>query len=405
MADSHAIKTIRDIDVAGKRVFVRVDFNVPMDKKTGVITDDSRIVGALPTIKFLLEHGARVILASHMGRPKATVVPSLSLKPVAAHLAQKLGKPVAFVDDCIGPKVDAAVAALKDGEVILLENLRFYKEEEANDSAFCQKLARLADIYVNDAFGTAHRAHASTAGMAAFVKGPKVSGFLIERELEFLGSKTEHPVKPFVVILGGAKVSDKIMVIERLLEKADTILIGGAMAYTFALARGGKVGKSLSEPDKVDVAKSLIAKAAAKGVELLFPVDTLVTDVLDFDNKKVGATKIIEGDIADNMEGVDIGPKTVSLYRTKIAAAKTILWNGPMGVFEIKPCDAGTRAIATAVAENTKATSIIGGGDSVTAINQAGLGGKVTFMSTGGGASLEFLEGKELPGVAVLDRK
>jgi phosphoglycerate kinase len=403
-ASQTKIKTIRDIDVAGKRVFVRVDFNVPQDKKTGKITDDTRIVGALPTIKYLQEKGAKVVLASHMGRPKAGPEAKYSLKAVAELLAQKLGKGVAFVEDCVGDRAEAAVAQLKNGDLLMLENVRFYKEEEANDSAFCQKLARLADVYVNDAFGTAHRAHATTAGVAAFIKGPKVSGFLIEKELEYLGSKLDNPVAPFVVIMGGAKVSDKITVLARLMEKANTILIGGGMAYTFALAQGKTVGKSLCEPDKVPLAKEIIAKAQAKGVELLFPIDTLITDKLDFDGKAVGATQISEGNIPEGWEGVDIGPKTVTLYREKIAKAKTILWNGPMGVFEIKPCDAGTRAIATAVADNKGATSIIGGGDSVTAINQAGLGDKVTFMSTGGGASLEFLEGKVLPGVAVLER-
>ena len=345
-----------------------------------------------------------MILASHLGRPKAGPEAKFSLKPVAELLAKKLSLPVVFIDDCVGEKVESAVNALQNGQVMVLENVRFYKEEEANDKEFCKKLARLADVYVNDAFGTAHRAHATTAGMAEFVKGPKVSGFLIEKELEFLGSKTENPVRPFVVILGGAKVSDKITVIERLIEKADTILIGGAMAYTFALANGKKVGTSLSEPDKVEVAKAVMAKAKAKNVELLLPVDTLVTDKLDFDNKAMGATKTVEGDIPDGWDGVDIGPKTVTMYREKISQAKTILWNGPMGVFEIKPADAGTRAVAQAVADNKGATSIIGGGDSVTAINQMGLGDKVSWMSTGGGASLEFLEGKELPGVAVLDR-
>lgn len=397
-------KTIRDIDVKNKRVFVRVDFNVPQDKKTGAITDDTRVVGALPTIQYLIEHGAKVILASHLGRPKAGPEAKFSLRPVAELLAKKLAAPVAFVDDCIGDKVETAVNGLNNGQVLLLENVRFYKEEEANDTEFCKKLARLADVYVNDAFGTAHRAHATTAGMAQFVHGPKVSGFLIEKELEFLGSKTDHPERPFVVILGGAKVSDKITVIERLIEKANTILIGGAMAYTFALARGQKVGTSLCEPDKVDVAKAVMAKAKTKNVELLFPLDTLVTDKFDFDNKTLGATKIVEGDIPDGWDGIDIGPKTVTLYREKIAKAKTILWNGPMGVFEIKPADAGTRGVANAIAENRGAISIIGGGDSVTAINQLGLGDKVTWMSTGGGASLEFLEGKELPGVSVLER-
>lgn len=400
---ANSIKTVRDIDVAGKRVFVRVDFNVPMDKTTGQITDDTRIMGALPTIKLLVEKGARVVLASHLGRPKSGPEARFSLKPVAAALADRLEKPVAFVDDSVGAKVEAAVDALQDGEILLLENMRFYKEETANDAEFCQQLAKLADVYVNDAFGTAHRAHASTAGVAQYIAGPKVSGLLIEKELEYLGSKINEPVAPFVVILGGAKVSDKMGVIERLLEKANTILIGGAMAYTFKLAQGGTVGTSLCEPDKVDLAKSLMEKAAAKGVELMLPVDTLITDKLDFDNKAVGQTQIVEGDIPEGWEGVDIGPKSVSLYNEKLASAKTILWNGPMGVFEIKPCDAGTRAVATAVAANKDATSIIGGGDSVTAINQAGLGGEVSFMSTGGGASLEFLEGKELPGVAVLE--
>ncbi len=400
-----SIQTVRDINVSGKRVFARVDFNVPMDKKTGAITDESRIIGALPTIAHLLAQGGRVILASHLGRPKAGPEAKYSLRPVAAALAKRLGKPVAFVEDCIGPKVEEAVAGLQNGEVLLLENVRFYKEEEANDTGFCQKLAALADVYVNDAFGTAHRAHASTAGVAAFIKGPKVSGLLIEKELKFLGESTENPKRPFVVIMGGAKVSDKIQVLSRLVEKANTILIGGGMAYTFMLALGKKVGSSLCEPDKVGLAKEIMEKAKAKGVELVLPVDTTVTDKLDFENKAVGAVKIVEGDIPESWDGVDIGPKTVTLYREKIAKAGTILWNGPMGVFEIKPCDAGTRAVATAVAQNASAISIIGGGDSVTAINQAGLGEKVTFMSTGGGASLEFLEGKVLPGVAVLDKK
>jgi 3-phosphoglycerate kinase len=397
-------KTVRDIEVAGKRVFVRVGFDVPLNKTTGKVVDATRIVEEIPTLKYLCEKGAKVIVASHLGRPKAGPEAKYSQRPVAEELAARLGRPVAFVDDCIGPKVEAAIAQLRNGDVLMLENLRFYKEEQENTPSFSEKLAKLADIYVDDAFSVAHRAHCSIEGITKFVKGPKVCGFLIEKELKFLGEKTENPERPFVVILGGAKVSDKITVLERLVEKANTILIGGAMAYTFALALGKKVGTSLSEPDKVNVAKEIMDKAKKKGVELLLPVDNMATDKFDFDNKAIGATRIFEGDIADGWDGIDIGPKTVTLYREKITKAKTILWNGPMGVFEIKPADSGTRAIAAAVADNKNATSIIGGGDSVTAINQAGLGGKVSFMSTGGGASLEFLEGKELPGVAVLDR-
>ena len=398
-----SIKTVRDIDVSGKRVFVRVDFNVPVDPN-GTITDDTRIVGALPTIKYLVEQRAKVILASHLGRPKGGPAPEFSLRPVAANLAQKLGQPVTFVEDCVGETAENAVAAMQPGQVLLLENVRFYKQEEKNDPEFSRKLARLADVYVNDAFGTAHRAHSSTAGIADFVAGDKVSGFLIEDELKFLGDKTANPDRPFCVILGGAKVSDKITVIDALLEKADTILIGGAMAYTFALALGRKVGNSLSEPDKVDTARAALEKAKAKGVKFLLPIDNMITDKLDFANKQVGELKAGEGDIPDGWEGVDIGPKTVELFTQEIAAAKTVLWNGPMGVFEIKSCAKGTFAVAKAVAEGS-ATSIIGGGDSVKAINKSGYGSKVTFMSTGGGASLEFLEGKTLPGVNVLDRK
>ncbi len=397
------IKTIKDVNLKGKKVFVRVDFNVPFDNK-GEISDDTRIVAALPTIKHLVDEGAMVVLTSHLGRPKSKADTQFSLAPVAKALSEKLGKPVAFVDDCVGPKVKEACAAMKPGDVVLLENSRFYPEEKKNDPEFAKKLAEDtgAEAYVNDAFGTAHRAHATTAGVAAYLP-IKVAGLLIERELEFLGSKTENPERPFTVILGGAKVSDKITVIDSLLDKCDSMLIGGAMAYTFALAQGRKVGNSLVEADKVDLARAALEKAKAKGVNFLLPVDNVVTDSIDFAGGTVGELKVME-DIEDGWSGVDIGPKTVELYKSEISKSKTILWNGPMGIFEIKACAAGTFAIAEAVAKSD-ATSIVGGGDSVKAVKKSGYAKDVTFISTGGGASLEFLEGKELPGVAVLDRK
>lgn len=395
------IASIQNVSLSGKRVLVRVDFNVPLADQGAGISDDTRIRAALPTINHLIGQGARVILASHLGRPKGKKVAEMSLRPVAADLAKKLGRPVGFVDDCIGPKVEKAVHAMKDGEVLLLENLRFYSEEEKNDPVFAKELARCAEAYVNDAFGTAHRAHASTAGVTEFLS-PCLAGFLMEKELTYLGEKTAAPEKPFVVILGGAKVSDKIAVIDSLLDKADAMLIGGAMAYTFKLALGGKVGDSLSEPDKVDTARAAMEKAKAKGVEFLLPVDNIVARGLDFGGKSVAETKVVEGDIEDGWEGVDIGPASVTQFADTIARAKTILWNGPMGIFEIAACNRGTFAIAEAVAKSD-GISIIGGGDSVKAINQSGFSDSVTFMSTGGGASLEFLEGKTLPGVAALD--
>jgi phosphoglycerate kinase len=411
--------TIKDVDLSGKRVFVRVDYNVPMaESDEGMtINDDTRIRATIPTLDQLVSQGAKIILAAHLGRPKGKKEPSMSLRPVAQKLSDLLGRPVAFVDDCIGQKVSQTVSALKAGDILLLENVRFYSEEEANDNAFAEQLAANADAYVNDAFGAAHRAHASTSGIAQVVSsrgGPCVAGLLMERELTFLGDELENPESPFVVILGGAKVSDKIAVIDRLLEKADSLLIGGAMAYTFKLAKGLSVGKSLVEPDKVNVAKAAMQKATERGVELLLPTDNtvvtpVVTDklnkkgkpILEFQNPRHNT----DPDIPETEEGVDIGEKTAATYSEKITQAKTILWNGPMGIFEDPRFSKGTFAVAEAVANATSqgnAKSIIGGGDSVKALNQSGLGDKVTFMSTGGGASLEFLEGKELPGVAAL---
>ena len=396
------VKTVDDLDLTGKKVFVRVDFNVPLDSD-GSVTDDTRIKAALPTIKKLYEQDAKIILASHLGRPKGERVESMSLAPVAPVLSERLGLPVLFLNDCIGTEVEEAINGLQGGQIVLLENLRFHKGETENDPQFAKELASLADVYVNDAFGTAHRAHASTFGVPDLLP-VKISGYLIAKELEFLGQKTSSPDRPFTVILGGAKVSDKIMVIDALLDKADTIIIGGAMAYTFALANGKKVGDSLSEPDKVELARSALQKAKEKGVRFLLPIDTLGTNSLNFDQKTLGETKVFEGDIEDGWEGVDIGPKTTELYAKEVAGAKTVLWNGPMGVFEIEDSSKGTFAVAQAVADGD-GISIIGGGDSVKAINRSGYSGQVSFMSTGGGASLEFLEGKSLPGVSILDPK
>ena len=395
-----ATKTFNDVNLAGKRVFVRCDFNVPL--KDGVINDDSRIVAALPTIKQLVEQGAKVILASHLGRPKGQKNAAFTLAPVAEELAKQLAQPVTFIEDCIGEDVEAEVAKLGEGEVALLENVRFYQGETDNDPEFAASLAKLADAFVNDAFGTAHRAHASTAGVAKHLS-PCVCGLLIEKELAYLGDKTNSPERPLTVILGGAKVSDKIKVIDTLLEKADTIIIGGGMAYTFKLAMGQTVGDSLSEPDFVPTAKAALEKAKEKGVKFLLPVDNMVVQGLDFGAGTFADSKVVEGSIEGGWEGVDIGPKSIELFSNEVKNAKTVLWNGPMGIFEIDACNKGTFAVAKTIADSD-ACSIIGGGDSVKAIKMAGYGDQVTFMSTGGGASLEFLEGKELPGVTALDQ-
>jgi phosphoglycerate kinase len=414
--------SVTDLDAHGKRVFVRVDYNVPLEEKDGrmLVTDATRIEETLPTLEWLIDKGARIILAAHLGRPKGQREVTLSLRPVAATLADMISRPVAFVDDCIGEKVEKTAGALKAGDILLLENTRFYAEEESNEPAFAEKLARVADLYVNDAFGAAHRAHASTAGIARIIArrgGQCAAGLLMERELKFLGDELESPARPFIVILGGAKVSDKIKVIDRLLEKADTILIGGAMAYTFKLAQGFKVGKSLVEPDKTGVALEALAKSGKRGVKFLLPIDNLVATPVKTDTLNKKGKAIInltqprtnaEPNIPDSEEGVDIGPATAQIYAAEIGKAKTILWNGPMGIFEDPRFAEGTNAVARAVADATQkngAKSIIGGGDSVKALNQAGLGDRVTFMSTGGGASLEFLEGAVLPGVAALSDK
>ena len=393
-------KTIRDVNVEGKRVFVRCDFNVPLDEN-GKITDENRIQGALPTIKYLLDHGAKVVLASHLGRPKNGPEAKFSLKPVAERLNELLGGKVTMANDVIGEDAQAKVAALKNGEAVLLENVRFHKEEEKNDPEFAKKLASFADIFVNDAFGTVHRAHASTEGISHFVK-TSVAGFLIEKELEVMGGALADPKRPFVAILGGAKVSDKIGVINNLIEKVDKLVIGGAMAYTFIVAKGGKVGMSKLEADKVDLAKELLEKAKAKGVELYLPVDTVIAQEFKADaESKVCETMAIP----DGWEGLDIGPKTAELFAGVIKTAKTVIWNGPMGVFEFPKFAVGTKAVAQALADNPEAITIIGGGDSAAAIEQLGYADKVTHISTGGGASLEFLEGKVLPGIACLNDK
>ena len=414
-------KTVRDIDVKGKKVLLRCDFNVPQDKKTGEITSDKRIVAALPTIRYLLEQGAAVIACSHLGKPEPDYdkwvkkqtekgkapaelteeaweksLKKLTLAPVAARLAELLGQEVLFAHDVVGKDAQEKAAALQPGRVLLLENTRFEKGETKNDPAFAEKLASLADVYVSDAFGAVHRAHASTAGVAAYL--PAVSGFLIQKELEFLGGAIANPKRPLVAILGGSKVSSKIGVINNLLEIADTIIIGGGMAYTFSAAQGGKVGNSLLEADWMDYSKDMIEKAKAKGVKLLLPVDTVCADAFA---ANANSPVVKAGEIPDGWEGLDIGPETVKLYCDAVADAGTVIWNGPMGVFEFPAFAKGTEAVAEALSK-TSAITIIGGGDSAAAVEQLGYADKMTHISTGGGASLEFLEGKELPGVACL---
>ena len=391
-------KTIEDIDVSGKRVLVRCDFNVPLDGTK--ITDDTRIVAALPTIQYLLDHNAAVILCSHLGRPKGEFNMKYSLAPVAERLSEKLDKKVVLAKDVIGEDAKKCVDAMKPGDIVLLENVRFHKEEEKNDPEFAKKLASFAEIYVNDAFGTAHRAHASTEGVAHYL--PAVAGFLIGKELDVMGKALENPARPFVAILGGAKVSDKIGVINNLLDKVDTLIIGGGMSYTFQKALGGSVGKSLCELDKLDLAKEMLEKAQKKGVRMLLPVDNICGQ--DFSNDTMRIT-VHSKQIPDGWEGMDIGPNTQALFAAEIANAATVVWNGPMGVFEFPNFAAGTRAIAQALADNQNCVSIIGGGDSAAAVEQMGYADKMTHISTGGGASLEFLEGKELPGVAALNDK
>ena len=397
-----AKQTVEDIkSLTGKKVLVRVDFNVPLDDQQN-ITDDTRIRAALPTIKFLCDQGARVILVSHLGRPKAGPDDKLRLAPVGVRLGQLLNKPVAYVKDCIGPEASAAVARLNDGDILLLENVRFYKEEEKNDPAFAQKLAALADVYVNDAFGTAHRAHASTEGVTKYLKG--YAGFLMEKEIKFLGQLLDNPARPFVAILGGAKISGKIDVIENLLSKVNTLIIGGGMAYTFFKARGVDVGHSLVEADKIGLAKEILKKAIDQGVPLMLPIDHVVAKEFAANAE---AKTVTRAGIPADWQGMDIGPETITKFGHAIKKAKTIFWNGPMGVFEFDKFSKGTFAIAKMVAEATAkgAISVIGGGDSVAAVEKAGLAGQMTHISTGGGASLEFIEGKVLPGIACLQDK
>ena len=391
-------KTVKDVDVAGKRVLVRVDFNVPLAE--GAVADDTRVRAALPTLRYLMDHGAKVIIASHLGRPKGEPDPQYSLRPVRRTLASLLGRNVGFVDTTVGPEATEAVARMVDGELLMLENVRFNAGEKSNDPAFSRQLAGLADIYVNDAFGAAHRAHASTAGVAEFL--PAYAGLLLAREVETLTSMLADPGRPFVAILGGSKVSDKFGVIDKLLESVDTLIVGGGMAFTFLAAKGLEVGTSILEPDWVEPAKKMLAKARERGVDIMLPVDFVVADAFaeDAEIKIVGREEI-----PVDMMGLDIGPTSGELFKGAIADAKTIFWNGPMGVFEMKPYETGTREVAAAVARNSRAVSVIGGGDSVAALKKFGLEERVTFVSTGGGASMKLLEGAPLPGVeSLLDK-
>ena len=394
-----AKKTVRDLEPAGRRVFVRVDFNVPL--AGGEVSDDTRIVASLPTLRYLLQKGARLVVASHLGRPKGKRDPKASLRPVAIRLERLLRMPVAFADECVGPEAEKRARELSDGGVLLLENLRFHPEEEANDPAFAQKLAALGEMYVNDAFGAAHRAHASTEGIAHLLK-PAVAGFLMQKELEYLGRALHNPARPFVAVIGGAKISGKIDVLESLLGQVDRLLIGGAMMFTFLRAQGKSTGRSLVEEDRVELARGLIERARERGVELVLPEDCVASTAPDGSAR----SHVVDADAlaADEM-GVDIGPASVRRFADRLRDAKTVLWNGPMGIFEVPAFAEGTLGIAKALADATSrgATTIVGGGDSVAAVQQAGLAEKLTHLSTGGGASLEFLEGKVLPGVAALD--
>ena len=393
-------RTVRDFDLRGKRVVMRADFNVPLDGQQR-ITDDTRIRETLPTIRYCLEHGAAVVLLSHLGRPDGKRVAAYSLKPVAGRLGELLGKPVGFAEDCVGGAVEQRVGALKPGEAILLENLRFHAEEEANDPSFAKSLAALGQLYVNDAFGTAHRAHASTEGIAHHL--PAVAGFLMEKEIRYLSEALANPARPFAAILGGAKVSDKIKVIERLLDKVDRLLIGGGMSYTFLTAQGHAVGSSKLEADKVELAKRLLEKAASRKVTVLLPSDHLITTALEPADTPVKTVAV--GQIPDGWSGADIGPKTVEAFTKALAGAKTVVWNGPVGVFEQGRFAGGSRAIAQALTTLGGATTILGGGDTAAAVKQFGLADRMSHISTGGGASLEYLEGNTLPGIAVLQDK